>query len=281
MKYVFILALMLSLIRLPAQVSQCLYADPVMVYQNPADTSAYRKRPFIFYAPHQDDEILGMGGAIATALKNGHPAFIVLITDGRNIMQLKLMQEEGLPVRTIADQVAARNREFLACARALGVNRVYIANKGLGYNDELFGPDYAGCRSCVEKTLLWAEYHFPGAVHNLTSGACDIYDLQGHTNSTHKACSEAAIRTKHLLNDIRFYRVYAYRLPPALRGTAISLPPGIFDIKKKAMLWYKRNLPFGLYGVGWDISVSSLFDAAYKTPYEYMDALSDSCQGNP
>jgi|GEM_PF-1530370 len=192
------------------------------------------------------------------------------------------MQAQGLPVKTLEDQVAARNREFLACTRALGVNRVYIANNGKGYNDELFAPEYRDCRSCVEKTLLWAEYTFPGAVHNLVSGACDVYDTLGHTNVTHKACSEAAVRMSHLLNDIRFYRVYVYRLPEAIRGgRAVALSPAVFDLKRKAMLWYRRNVQLGLYGVGWDISVASLFQAAYSIPFEYTDALSDSCQGRP
>lgn len=282
MKYLALPFFLFSLL-LPAQNSeQCIYADPVMVYQSSSDTVRYTKRPYLFYAPHQDDEVLGMGGAIATAVKNGHPVFVVLISDGRNKMQLKIMQDQGLPVKTLEDQIAARNREFLACTRALGVNRVYIANNGKGFNDELFAPQYNECRSCVEKTLTWAEYKFPGAVHNLVSGACDVYDTRGHTNVTHKACSEAAIRMSHLLNEIRFYRVYVYRLPAAIRGgNAVPLPSDIFNLKRRAMLWYHRNVQLGLYGVGWDISVSSLFEAAYSIPYEYVDELSDTCQGHP
>jgi|GEM_PF-1605991 len=74
MKYITAFLLLYGQLLLRAQNSDhCFYADPAMVYQSNIDTARYIKRPYIFYAPHQDDEVLGMGGAIATAVQNGHP----------------------------------------------------------------------------------------------------------------------------------------------------------------------------------------------------------------
>lgn len=39
--------------------------------------------PAIFYTPHQDDESLGMAGAIVEHIEAGRPVFLVLLTDGK------------------------------------------------------------------------------------------------------------------------------------------------------------------------------------------------------
>jgi LmbE family N-acetylglucosaminyl deacetylase len=49
------------------------------------------KSPAIFYSPHQDDEALGMAGAIREHKEAGRPVYLVLLTNGINSGMLDIM----------------------------------------------------------------------------------------------------------------------------------------------------------------------------------------------
>jgi LmbE family N-acetylglucosaminyl deacetylase len=68
-----------------------------------------RGQNILVFSPHQDDETLGIGGYVATAIKNGANVDIVLVTDG-NRYKIK----------------AIRYREFLTATKTLGVTKDHL-----------------------------------------------------------------------------------------------------------------------------------------------------------
>lgn len=50
----------------------------------------------LVFAPHNDDEVLGLGGTIAKYARQGHEVFVCEVTSGPNEEKVKLIQQEAL-----------------------------------------------------------------------------------------------------------------------------------------------------------------------------------------
>ena len=70
-------------------------------------------KSMVVIAPHQDDEAIGCGGALALQVRSGRNASIVLLQDGGD-------EHESLG-HTRAEMTARRNAESTRCAAVLGI----------------------------------------------------------------------------------------------------------------------------------------------------------------
>src|SRR6516165_10844763 len=88
----------------------------------------------VFYSPHQDDEALGMAGAIREAVETGREVYLVLISNGSpsaalldryNSTFFCALCNQQHSFRYSAQQlVEARLMEFRASSAALGIRHV-------------------------------------------------------------------------------------------------------------------------------------------------------------
>lgn len=108
---------------------------PTLVWQSATQPSP--TWPAIFYTPHQDDEILGMGASISEHVRAGRAVYVVLLTNGANQGMLDYITSfDVIKYPTMQDVINARNVELIESCKALGVHRVYISNGGAGYSED-------------------------------------------------------------------------------------------------------------------------------------------------
>lgn len=89
-----------------------------------------RRKTLLYFAPHQDDELLSMGIDICRSLKKGHEVHVILCSDGSKSYVRDLLgngktcqKHEGTHCYelSVAEFIQARDREFKASCLALGV----------------------------------------------------------------------------------------------------------------------------------------------------------------
>ena len=90
----------------------------------------HRKRTMLYFAAHQDDELLSMGIDICRSLKLGDEVHVILCSDGSQSYVKKVLgnqksckKHEGIHCYPLSTEefVAARDREFRDSCRSLGV----------------------------------------------------------------------------------------------------------------------------------------------------------------
>ena len=274
---------------------------PLLVYTKPGSSST--NWPAIFYSPHQDDEVLGMGNSIAEHVKAGRPVWVVLITNGFNSDLLALYNKQNPNAQvTMATLIQMRNQEFVESCKTLGADRVYIANNGSGLNDldfylpnsEFGSPLYRSCVDTIKNTILYFENRFPWSSHKVISAA-DEDRATHYTNPTHIALSIAAadLYNSNKIHDVRFSRVYEHyhpELAPTSNGPngtyyLITQPQDVFNIKRSALLKYSKTgvahggcisaSGTGPSGLGWDYGPALLFENTYCHNIEYIDMIAN------
>lgn len=55
----------------------------------------------LVFAPHNDDEVLGVGGTIARYIQDGHKVYVCEVTSGSNPERVKLLKQEALKAHEI------------------------------------------------------------------------------------------------------------------------------------------------------------------------------------
>lgn len=249
------------------------------------------KQPAIFYVPHPDDEAISMAGAICEHKETGGPVYLVLLTDGYNEKVLKILNGQTFCTLhntyhrfslTMEQLMWARKFEFIASARELGADKVFIVNDGRGFSDLRAYDDtsFEQLESHIQDTIIRFETLFPGASHRLPSGPLDTFGStdtasQGKTQPTHMVCWQAAVSLHPKITDIKFYRVYIYLKPKYNRNFQgnLQLKPSWQVTKQNALNQYKLFLPeANRFAIGYH-SVRSLIDAAFEDDTEYIDFL--------
>lgn len=90
----------------------------------------FHKKKIIYFAPHQDDELLTMGIDICTSISKNQEVYVVLCTDGSKSNVRKILnngktcsKHEGVHHYELSTEefIQARDREFLGSCLALGV----------------------------------------------------------------------------------------------------------------------------------------------------------------
>jgi LmbE family N-acetylglucosaminyl deacetylase len=255
--------------------------------------------PAIFYSPHQDDEAIGMAGSIRQHKAAGRPVYLVLVTLGENSRLAEIMNEGPCPLRArcaspsdwhnlgwptdgTSKIVPARTAEFMASAKALGVDKVInwkLPDGAEGAYNKFVGTVAAKIEDLAER--------YPGASHKFPAGWIDRLG-QKPANSTHKAISDAAYRLMNdrTLTDVRFNHIYAYNLPVEDRGRGaayvLNIPDSHMKAKRNALYAYNTWDPDrNFYALGYH-SVDWLLEAAHQDPREFVYTLpSNYQQGKP
>ncbi|MEW2256743.1 PIG-L family deacetylase [Streptomyces sp. NPDC047869] len=256
-----------------------------------APAASAAAKPAIFYAPHQDDDAIGLAGSILEHKAAGRPVYLVLVSNGRNPDLAKLMNTNPCPLTTwdsphpcaaggrhnlswptdgTTKVVAARTAEFTASAKALGVDKVInfkVVDDGF---DSVSAYNKLVDRIEAKVRALAAQY--PGASHKFTAGWLE-------RTETHKACSDVAYRLMNdgTISDVRFNHVYAYGRPRDRRadGAAyvLDIPSSHMKTKRNAMYAYNTWDPSrNLYALGYH-SVPDLLEAAHADPREFIHTL--------
>lgn len=117
---------------------------------------AAKSNTIIYFAPHQDDELLSMGVDICNSLDKGKDVHVVLCTDGssskvKNILKdgqkCKKHQGEHIYDLSVEEFIKARDDEFVSSCTALGVKKENI------HIPESRGKDGAFVTADAEKTV--------------------------------------------------------------------------------------------------------------------------------
>jgi len=259
-----------------ARIPKC--QRPTLVWSAPNQPNPETQAPAIFYSPHQDDETLAMGASIAEHVRKGRPTYVVLLTDGASPINANKL---GM---TPGEYVQERMREFINACKALGVHRIYIANRGHGFSDLL---DKENLIIGFKKTITYFSVLHPKASHKTVSGNCDPYNRNCDRHPTHQAATDA-IRELHasgVIDDVRLFRVYVYywihrkkNEQNACAREADWLKP--VDTRDKiarlrAFSAY-RNDSDKRHGIGY-WSVPPLFDHSRNSDLEYVDLIEHDC----
>ncbi|MGW2826266.1 PIG-L deacetylase family protein [Streptomyces sp. NPDC001443] len=256
-----------------------------------APAASAAAKPAIFYAPHQDDDAIGLAGSILEHKAAGRPVYLVLVSNGRNPDLAVRMNGDPCPITTWATPhpcaaggrhdlswptdgtsmiVAGRTAEFMASAKAVGVDKVInfkVVDDGF---DSTSAYNKLVDRIDAKVRALAAQY--PGASHKFTAGWLE------HTE-THKACSDVAYRLMNdgTISDVRFNHVYAYERPRDQRANGaayvLDIPSAHMTKKRNAMYAYNTWDPSrNLYALGYH-SVPELLEAAHADPREFVYTL--------
>ncbi|MGX1882865.1 PIG-L deacetylase family protein [Streptomyces sp. NPDC055287] len=259
------------------------------VVQNAVWTSgaSAAANPAIFYAPHQDDDAIGLAGSILEHKAAGRPVYLVLVSQGGNSGLADIMNAGrcflgtkcaapgrthslGWPTDGTSKVVAARTAEFRASAKALGVDKVI--NFGLADSAHGTKAEYGRFVDAVAWKVAALAKQYPGASHKFTAGWLE-------KTHTHKACSDVAYRLLNdgRITDARFNHVYAYNNPLETRahGAAyvLNIPAAHMAAKRKAIYAYNTWDPSrNLYALGYH-SVPGLLESAHHDPREFVYTL--------
>lgn len=258
-----------------------------------------------------------MAGAIVEHKAAGRPVWLVLITDGSNDGLLQVMNGQipcgapGLhgstgPVwhsfnLTMEQLEWARSVEFVASAKALGVDEVFIVNDAQGLHS--LGMPPAVYQSNIKEIITrfearaFSRYGVRPS-HKFVTGTRDpVYEVVTADGGTtvsarltgdHVAIEQAALDLLQdgIINDARFYRVNAYSNPSLsvaddTPDLTITLSPAVMAQKQAALNEYKLFLPVaGRYALGFHSIGYTLFEnptGAYFHDKEYLDCPPSGC----
>ena len=235
------------------------------------------KKTMLYFAPHQDDELLSMGIHICASIQNGYDVHVVLCSDGSK-SSVRTTLNNGKECKkhtglhkyalTIEEFIQARDTEFTDSCLALGISADHIhIDKNRGVDGSLAAAD-------VEKLIT--DY-----VKKYGSDAtvCTLSPNNGtKQHRDHKAVGQAVtnlINKNVVRKALLFIEPYHYadivenpRLIP-VEATKITATGAISDKIKAAIQGYSYwNPEENRYAVGYH-SVTTEFDdfLAKKTCY--------------
>ena len=175
--------------------------------------SAATTNKVVYFVPHQDDETLTMGASIASHVKSGKEVHLVLTTDGSASGAFTevndRLRQEGRPTITKQQFSAARNREFVAAAKRLGVQE-----RNIHYENIVDGKtSFTVAGNIIDKYVRM----FPGAAFKSISWLdlhVDHYNLGYALNN--RCVANPSI-------DCRFYQSARYQVG-STHPTAVANP---------------------------------------------------------
>jgi hypothetical protein len=250
-------------------------------------------RPIVFYAPHQDDETLFMGQIIAHHVLAGREVHVVLVTAGDTGIvhqdingtrepakptdpatwwrfnpwwgDLHYPEREGYEPLTKEEFGAARDREFIAAAGALGVRPENIhIDRPLPS-----GVAVADAKAAISK---WADHFAARGFQQVGHYTMHWADPNGTHATIGTALRELALTGDVKYGDVRWMvkpeeasKVGASQyVPPA------NLQPLIKRMARRATIPYCSWAPnAGMYAVGCHSIGKIYVDAVVRGDYNY------------
>jgi LmbE family N-acetylglucosaminyl deacetylase len=224
-------------------------------------------RPAVFFAPHPDDEVFGMGAALREHVLAGRHVFIELMTRGEGSgARSALSNGQTHPWHpgshqyslTTAQFGSARVAEFRDSATRLGVTGIFI--NGL--------PDGAVTSSAVSaRASWWIDQRIEGLSLKGTAGNQDPSTVGGVPHRDHLAVYNGLNATG--FGDLRFYGVYVFSTQLWSNFTK-KTTTAFCDAKRSALDAYKTWDPAsGRYAVAYH-STPVIWDSAYANCAEYL-----------
>jgi hypothetical protein len=267
--------------------------------------------PIVFFAPHPDDETLGMAGAIRAAKAAGRTVFVELMTRGEG-------SGSCLSVfATTAQCATARLNEFTESMIRLGVNGVVggkdgrnnFGDKSLLYSNGAPNPSQGANQTYCTAPNLSPNPGVTGRVNFWLSRGLSGLSLRGTSGEGEYTCHPdhypvyLALKNANYA-DTKYYQVYRVRDPNRnaatsvnWRGQTVSLTrentnpycgtPGATDCsyasnrgsgKRAGLSAYNIQCSVdGFYAFGWQHSTGDLFDGYNNdciagTAAEYIDS---------
>lgn len=248
----------------------------------------------VFLVPHQDDEALTMATGIIEAVDNGRDVWVVLLTDGSRSGAYKFFDcasggsvgGTGGACLSRSEFAQARDREFMAALKRLGVDERKVVMNGFGAGRGQEG--WSGIEEVVNRgwTQLGA-VDGSSAVRWHSMSWLDEHDDHRRSGlALRELCRGAGIGVDDgSTGDCRFYQSDLYRVDvgDALvlkradgsvvpkkpitwgDGGRIVVPSGDGAARIRASLDEYRyvNVSEGRYGIAWKYSVKSYFEFAY------------------
>lgn len=217
------------------------------------------EQPAVFFAPHPDDETLGMAGAIREHLARGRPVFIELMTHGEASAVRRQLHDgredtwhTGAHVYDL-DEAAfgnARVQEFMRAVTALGVTGVHVS----GFANGKLKP--ADVQTRID---YWVARAKQGLSLKGTAGEQDPREPEGKPHPDHDAVWRALVASG--VHDVRGYCVYGLTTGKCSPAHVNGISPWCDD-KRKALDAYRDWTPeHGRFAIGYH-SVPELFDEA-------------------
>jgi LmbE family N-acetylglucosaminyl deacetylase len=230
------------------------------------------ERPAVFFAPHPDDETLGMAGAIREQLVLGRPVFIELMTHGEaSAVRRQLNNGRTDNWHTGAHDYSlseaafgdARVQEFMRAAIALGVTGIYVSGFG---NGKLKSEDVK------TRVDYWIARGGTGLGLNGTAGEQDPREPEGKPHPDHDAVWRALAASG--AHDVRAYCIYGLTTGKCSPARVSDVSPWCDD-KRAALAAYRDWEPeHGRFAIGYH-SVPELFDRAATRCEELVVELQD------
>ena len=168
-------------------------------------TASIRLAPvdLLIFAPHPDDEVIGVGGVLQQALAGGQRVRIVFATNGDGYgLAAAAMFHKAVSALVPADYLhlaAARQREAIAAARVLGLRSSNLVF--LGYPD--------GALASVYSDVGVTPVQSPTTNRTATYGPVEIdYHTRAHGRPAPYNLASAQADFEEILNDSQPRRVY-------------------------------------------------------------------------
>ena len=223
-----------------------------------------------YFVPHQDDELTNLGADLCRTLSSGGEVRVVLCTDGSASSVKRMLCNGGgcawhpgehCFALDEASFVAARDREFFASCRAMGVPEGHAAVSPLRGHDGSLTVEQA------KRIIL-------DALAGFDAQACEAVAIAPTPgvvqNNDHASLGRAAAElfAEGAFGGLRLMYEFIFLPETGLPENAdvITPTPGELQKLKNAAACYRRWAPAqGRYAVGYH-SVADEFDAFLRSP---------------
>lgn len=224
----------------------------------------------VFFAPHTDDETIGMGGSMARAIASESTVVVVLVTDNQPSAHMRdvFAWYDGDLAATRLDEMAAALRSFG------GV----FEWRWSGIPEQLMCDDRRGAIGRVVELMTDLRSLYSGDRVRLTFhtvvGEDDPHAETNGSNLAHRICELGArgfgLMYPHVA--VELHKVYVYSQPIEARMATVvrQLTDDEMAAKRRAIECYKTGA--GRIGYGYR-SVPELFDGAASDPREFIERL--------
>lgn len=240
-----------------------------------------KSEEFLFFSPHQDDEVLSMGVPLAELSVRGHRAGtrVVVCSDGEKSRVVRILGDgqscdfhEGEHVFDLTEKEfsEARDREFIASCEALGVleENIVVPKRR--------APDGQMTVEKAREIILEYVDDAPEAVVCVIGPSDHGYD-RSVQHRDHRALGQAAV---DLYKEGKIRKLFCFMEPSGARNfrinnlgvrlTKMKASPAAGRLVSAALAEYRRWRPeAGRYAVG-KHSVSDLIEATDQQQTAYF-----------
>lgn len=217
----------------------------------------------VFYAPHTDDESIGMAGSIVRAKDEGHSVMVVLVTDN-------MPSTRGRALFPQDDTAMQRRKEWYCAMQALSVD----VTESWYISEQAMVIDPTGVQDEIYRRMF--ETHMKRNIvrHHTVWGTLDTHIQTGTGAIAHILCANAAANLAYQAKvNVTLHGVYIYSHPREDRKapTICQLSTRELALKREALDCYKAGAESIGYGYA---SVPELIDAAQSDPREFLVEVS-------